>query len=85
MTELEEFKLWADYDELFQTAIYLKKSGVGMIQFMSPKDVMYDIFTALATKYKITFEDVEESLGDMDNFNDKTKELLFTTLSLKLI
>jgi len=39
----ENIQLWADYDELFQTAVFLKKMGVGRIQTMTPKEVMFDI------------------------------------------
>ena len=77
----ENIQLWADYDELFQTAVYLTKTGMCHINTMTPQQVMYDIYTALSLKYDIDFEEVDASLDRMEQYNLGTKKYLQSVLN----
>ena len=77
----ENIQLWADYDELFQTAVFLKKTGLGVINTMTPQEVMFDIYTALSLKYDIDFEEVDASLDRMEDYNMGTIKYLHSVLT----
>ena len=77
----ENIQLWADYDELFQTAVFLKKTGLGVINTMTPQEVMFDIYTALSLKYDIDFEEVDASLDRMEDYNMGTIKYLHSILT----
>jgi len=77
----DNIQLWADYDELFQTAVFLKKKGLGHINMMTPQEVMFDIYTALSVKYDIDFEEVDASLDRMEEYNKGTNLYLQSVLN----
>ena len=77
----ENIQLWADYDELFQMAVFLKRSGLGPIQTMTPSEVLYDIYTALSIKHNLDFQEVDAALDRMEIYNTVTLKYLDSVLS----